>query len=186
MQKVLSSFLNPEPLSLCKFLSRPWTLYICLKWGTMWDGFFHSNGANQRNLLNISIIERTDTTRISLKFTKSIWCCVWISLTCIGRGIALFLNLTLNGLNYVLLAVLFNISLSLKPTTLSAVLNRSLFAPPLLAPVKAFSNIFFHSPIFETVVLTWNSSELSLPLKKKFIKVSFLVYTKEVQISLGY
>ena len=98
----------------------------------------------------------------------------------------MFLNLTLNGLNYVLLTVLFNISLSLKPTTLSAVLNRSLFAPPLLAPKKAFSNIFFHSPIFETVVLTWNSSELSLPLKKKFIKVSFLVYTKEVQISLGY
>ena len=55
----------------------------------------------------------------------------------------MFLNLTLNDLNLGLLAVIFNISLSLKPATLSAVLNRSYFAPPLLASVKAFSNIFF-------------------------------------------
>ena len=169
-------------MSLCKFLGGPWTLYISLKWGTIGDGIFLSNGYKQWNLLNISIIERTYqytvpwySMRISLKFTKSIWCCVWISFTRTGHRIALFFSLMLNDLNLGILAVIFNISLSLKPTTLSAVLNQSFFAPPLLAFVKAFSNIFFPSPIFKTLLLPRNSSELSLPPKKKFTKVSFLV-----------
>ena len=99
--------LNSEPLPLCKFLGGPWTLYISLKWRTMWDGFFLSNGANQWNLLNIFIIERTyqytvprSSKSILLKFTKLIWSCVWISLICTGCRIALFLNWMLNYLNF--------------------------------------------------------------------------------------
>ena len=147
--KSFDSFLNSKPMSL----------FTC---------------ANQWNPLNISIIERTCrctvpwySTRISFKFAKSIWCCVWISLTRTGRRIAWFLNLMLNDLNLGLLAVIFNISISLKPTTLSAVLNRSFFAPPLLASVKTFFQYFFPSPIFKTLLLPRNSSELSLPRKKE-------------------
>ena len=176
--------LNSGPLSLCKFLGGSWKLYFC-QMGRMWDDFFLSNGAKLWNLLSLSITERTYrytvtwySTGILLKFTKSILCCLWITVT--RTGIALFLNLMLNDLNLGFQAVIFHISLSLKPTTLAAVFNWSFFAPPLLASVKAVSNIFFPSPIFETFRLPRNSSELSLPPRKKYTKVQFLVYTKDV------
>ena len=85
----------------------------------------------------------------------------------------MFFSLMLNDLNLGILAVIFNISLSLKPTTLSAVLNQSFFAPPLLAFVKAFSNIFFPSPIFKTLLLPRDSSELPLPPKRNLQKFHF-------------
>ena len=97
----------------------------------------------------------------------------------------LFLNLTLHYLNLGLLAVAFNISLSIKPTKLSAVLNHSFFAPLLLVSVKACSNIFFPFPILKTLLLPRNNSELPLPSKKKFTKASFLVYAEEFRISFG-